>query len=78
PPYTSTGFSATQSLWCLLFALIQQALVRRFPTPIWEFFELRANFLPKNLPSTPITLAPLTVEPLQYPLNFPTGGINNG
>ncbi len=56
------------SLW--FFSL--PTSIRRFPTPIWEFFELQANFLPQNPPSPPQTLPPLTFQPLQNLLNFPT------
>ena len=47
-------------------------LIRRFPTPISEFLELHSIFLPKNPPSTPITLPLLTFQSRQILLNFPT------
>jgi hypothetical protein len=62
----------------LQFTLISGVLVpllyiyRRFPAPIWKFFELQANFLSKNPPSTLITLSQIAFGLLQNLLDFPT------
>ncbi|WP_190716994.1 hypothetical protein [Anabaena lutea] len=53
----------TKIPFLLQFTLISSFLfIGRFRTPIWEFFELRANFLHQNLPLTSIKLTQQTFQ----------------